>query len=167
MVLPALVIAIALGAFVLTFGSSLSEAIKNRLKTPEQQAREDEQLDIDREEQQDRADKGAFENTADFLFGEKAGDARRAKAKQAAIDAADAEIEKQAQQAGFANRDELALATDSGALVVGSSKNFIDFGVIGAPEEAISEKPRFGGQAKPKPQPVSDGKTRGQRRFGR
>lgn len=168
MVLPAIILAVALGVFIFGFGGSISGAITDRLKTPEQRAVEAKQREVEAENAQKRADKGAIDNTFDFIFGEKAGDAVRKKKANEAIATADAEIERQARAEGFANRDELALATDSGSLVVGSSKNTIDFGLIGAPEAAIVAKPRFGGQATaPKePEPLIE-KTRGAKRFGR
>ena len=146
MVLVGLVIAAALAVFIFQFGGSIFPSIADRLKTPEQRAREELDRKTAQQEAEKRADKGAIGNTIDFIFGERtfekfggADPASKLKQEQEAIRNADAELEKQARLAGFKNRDEAALQTDSGALVVGSSKNFIDFGVIGDTTKIAAE----------------------------
>lgn len=146
MVLVGLVIAAALAVFIFQFGGSIFPSLADRLKTPEQRAREEQERASAQAEAEKRADKGAIGNTLDFIFGENTFDrlnqkdpASKLKQEQEAIKNADAELERQAQLAGFKNRDDAALQTDSGALVVGSSKNFIDFGVIGDTTKIAAE----------------------------
>ena len=72
-----------------------------------------------------------------FAAGQQLSSVVQRREKQAQIDLADATIEEQAQQAGFSDtrglsaREEQALATDSGSVVIGSEKNVVQFGVIG------------------------------------
>ena len=47
------------------------------------------------------------------------------------IQAKDSEITKQAKQAGFESRAERQIVEDAGQVVIGSSKNVVNFGLIG------------------------------------